>query len=60
MKRELRSSTNINPEAVRKPATAEHYRQATDIFLHCTLPLQELLHLLLTSLQSIFQVLLQE
>ena len=37
-----------------------HYRQATDIFLRRTLPPQEVLHLLLTSLQSVFQVLLQE
>lgn len=51
---------NINPEAVQKAAITGHYRQATDIFLRRTLPPQEVLHLLLTSLQSIFQVLLQE
>lgn len=51
---------SINPEAVQKAAITGHYRQATDIFLCRTLPLQEVFHLLLTSLQSIFQVLLQE
>jgi len=51
---------NINPQAVQKAATMEHYRQSRDIFLRRLLPLQEVLHLLLTSLQSIFQVLLQE
>lgn len=55
-----RSSMNINPGAVQKAAITGHYHQATDIFLRHTLPLQEALHLLLTSLQSIFQVLLQE
>lgn len=51
---------NINPEAVQKAAIRGHYHQATDIFLNHVLPPQEVLHLFLTSLQSIFQVLLQE